>query len=345
MLGVKVINPGLLMTIQDLGRYKFQQFGVPVSGTMDEFSYRILNLLLDNDMDAGALEVTMMGPTLEFYEDSIIAITGGNLNPKVNGIKVDMWRTVFINKGDILSFSGAKEGCRTYIGFKGGIDVSKVMGSKSTYMKGSIGGINGKSLGKEEVIPIYPIGSSSFKNRKIPEKYIPKYSKNMEIRVVMGPQDDYFTESGIETFLSSEYKITNDCDRMGFRLEGEEIELIDGSDIISDGISFGAIQVPGHGKPIIMMADRQTTGGYSKIANVISTDLSILAQGKPGDFIRFRKISIKEAHILLREREDLYKEIAECLDKQNQYSVKSEKNYIIKLNGIKYDVKVEELEI
>ena len=345
MLGVKVINPGLLMTIQDLGRYKFQQFGVPVSGVMDEFSYKILNMLLDNDMDAGALEATMMGPTLEFYEDSIIAITGGNLNPKVNGIKVDMWRTIFINKGDILSFSGAKEGCRTYIGFKGGINVSRVMGSKSTYMKGSIGGINGKSLGKEDVIPIYPLDGISFKNKKIPEEYIPKYLKDMEIRVVMGPQDDYFTHNGIETFSSSEYKITNDCDRMGFRLEGESIELIDGSDIISDGISFGAIQVPGHGKPIVMMADRQTTGGYSKIANVISTDLSILAQGKPGDSIKFRRIPITEAHSLLRERENLYKEISECLNKQNQHAVKSEKNYIIKLNGKKYDVKVEELEI
>ena len=345
MLGVKVINPGLLATIQDLGRYGFQQFGLPVSGVMDEFAYKVLNILLENDDHAGAIEVTMSGLVLEFYEDSVIAITGGNLDPKINGKSIDMWTTVFINKGDILWFSGVKSACRAYIGFKGGIKIPQIMGSKSTYLKGGLGGIKGKALSKGDFIPVCPVEKNSFIRRILPEKYIPSYSNNIEIRVVMGPQDDYFSSAGIETFLSNEYKISNDCDRMGFRLEGKTVEAIDGSDIISDGISFGSIQIPGHGKPIIMMADRQTTGGYAKIAGVISSDLSWLAQCKPGDVIKFNRVSIAEAHELLRDRENLYIEISEYLDRQKNYSVKCTRNFIIRLNNHEYHMKVEELKL
>ncbi|AOT70506.1 biotin-dependent carboxyltransferase family protein [Geosporobacter ferrireducens] len=337
----KVLHPGLLTSVQDGGRYGYQQFGVPVAGVMDSFAHRIANILVENEENEAVLEITLLGPQIEFLSEAVIAITGGNLSPEINRRSVEMWKSIYVKSGDILSFSGAKTGCRSYIAFAGGIDVPIIMGSKSTYAKAKIGGYEGRLLKAEDILDIgntkYVLSSSK---RSLPRQYIPEYKNHFEVQVVLGPQDDLFTTKGIETFLSNPYTVTNECDRMGFRLEGEEIEHIQGGDIISDGIALGAIQVPGHGKPIIMMADRQTTGGYTKIGNVIWEDLNKIAQAKPGDIIRFKKITVEDAHQRLRAFENKISEIRKnCKDQKVIHT----REFQIRINGKSYEVMVEEI--
>lgn len=339
---IRIKNPGLLTLIQDSGRYGYQQFGVPVSGVMDSFSHRIANTLVGNNENEALLEVTILGPEVEIMNDSLIAITGGDLSPVLNGEPIPMWESIRIKKGDTLGFGHIKNGCRSYIAFAGGIQVEKVMGSRSTYVKAKIGGLNGGNLKSGDILKIGDLEENltSTKYRKLPNKYIPTYSNNIEVRVTLGPQDDCFTEKGIEKFLSAEYKVTNECDRMGYRLEGEAIEHVNSGDIISDGINFGAIQIPSQGQPIIMMADRQTAGGYTKIANVISIDLPKIAQAKPGDCITFKKVTIYEAQKLLKEMEEDIKAIKNNCISEN---VIKTSEILLRVNGKEYNVKVEEV--
>ena len=230
MRKIKIHHPGLLTTVQDKGRYGFQQFGVPVAGVMDSFSHRVANILVGNKEDEAVLEITMIGPEMGFAADAVIAVTGGDLTPVVNGKPIHMWRSIYLKAGDMLSFNGMKSGCRSYIAFAGGIDVPFIMGSKSTYVKAKIGGFEGRQLKANDMLEIGAPKQTllELKDRVIPREFIPKYQKELEVRVVLGPQADWFTESGIDTFLSSPYTVTNECDRMGFRLEGKEIEHIQG---------------------------------------------------------------------------------------------------------------------
>jgi biotin-dependent carboxylase-like uncharacterized protein len=302
-MGIKVLNPGVLTTVQDLGRIGYQQFGVSVSGVMDPRAASIANIMVDNDENEAVLECTMLGPQLQFDETNIIAITGGNLSPTIDGQPVESYRALKVEAGQTLRFGAPKAGCRAYIAFAGGLDIPVVMGSRSTNMKAKIGGMKGRKLEKEDVIG-FRDPKSTIKNldtRRMAPEFVPR--KEYTVRVILGPQDDMFTDAGIKTFLSEVYSVTQEFDRMGCRLDGPIIEHKNGGDIISDGIAFGAIQVPSAGKPIIMLADRQTTGGYTKIANVISADFRILAQLKAGDKIRFEKISIAAAEeALLAQR-------------------------------------------
>ena len=302
-MSITVLNPGLLTTVQDLGRIGYQQFGVSVSGAMDPRSTAIANLLVGNPDGEAVLECTMMGPHLHFNKGNCIAITGGDLGATLDGQPVETYRAVKVAAGQVLKFTMPKKGCRAFIAFAGGLDIPEVMGSRSTYMKAKIGGLNGRKLEKGDEIG-FRAPKTELKNmnfRSMASEFVPR--PEYTIRVVLGPQDDYFTEAGIQTFLSQVYTVTPEFDRMGCRLEGEVIAHKDGGDIISDGIAFGAIQVPSAGKPIIMLGDRQTTGGYTKIANVISVDFRILAQLKAGDKVRFEKVSIKAAQdALLTQR-------------------------------------------
>ena len=302
-MSITVINPGMLTTVQDFGRIGYQQYGVPVSGVVDPRAMSIANILVGNPEDEAVLECTMLGPQLRFDTANVIAITGGDLGPTVDGVPIASYAATLVEAGQTLRFTGPRTGCRAYIAFAGGLDVPVVMGSRSTYMKAKIGGIEGRKLQKEDKIafraPNPNLRNLSF--RRIAPEFTPY--PEYTIRVVMGPQDDMFTAHGIETFLGNVYTVTPEFDRMGCRLDGEVIEHKNGGDIISDGIAFGAIQVPTAGKPIIMLADRQTTGGYTKIANVISADFRILAQLKAGDKVRFTKVSVAVAQdALLTQR-------------------------------------------
>jgi len=341
---IKVNKPGFLTTVQDLGRMGYQQFGMPVAGAMDQFSAQIANQLVGNEWSEATLEITMMGPELEFIGEALIALTGADLTPTINGKPAPMWQSFTVKTGDILSFKGMKKGSRSYVAVAGGLEIPEIMGSKSTYLKGKLGGYEGRALKAGDSLKVKTIDSQikAFKGYYLPEKLRPTYGNSYKIRVVLGPQDDYFTEEGIKTFFNSPYKITHEADRMGFRLDGPKIEHEKGADIISDGIAFGAVQVPGHGSPIIMMADRQTTGGYAKIATVITPDIPLLSQAKTGDTIQFVKVNIEEAHELLR---DYYKLLAEGVVKPAppEKIAVPVKKYNLRINGKEYDVVVEEV--
>ncbi len=313
-MSITVLNPGLLTTVQDQGRIGYQQFGVSVSGVMDPRSAALANILVGNDEKEAVLECTMMGPHLQFNQANCIAITGGDLMPTLDGKPIPNYTAVKVEAGQVLKFTMPKTGCRAFIAFAGGLDIPEVMGSRSTYMKAKIGGVEGRKLAKDDVIG-FRAPKAELKNmnfRSMASEFVPR--KEYTVRVVLGPQDDYFTDAGIQTFLSEVYSVTAEFDRMGCRLEGAVIQHKEGGDIISDGIAFGAIQVPSSGQPIIMLGDRQTTGGYTKIANVISADFRILAQLKQGDKVRFEKVSVKAAQDALLTQRAALKTIRNALE-------------------------------
>lgn len=300
----QVIKPGLLTTLQDLGRHGYQEYGVVVAGAMDDFSLQIANVLVGNKRDDAGLEVTMMGPTLKVLKDAVIAITGGNLSPRVNGQPAPMWKSFAVKEGQLIEFGQPLEGIRSYISVAGGFGLPEVMGSKSTFLKAKIGGLNGRALEKEDILYTAE-DTASVTGRSLHYDEIPKYQKEITVRVVLGPHQDAFTDDAVKTFVSSSYEITPQSDRMGYRLKGPELTHKTTADIISEAIPLGGIQVPANGQPIILMADRQTTGGYTRIATVISTDIPLLAQAAPGAVVRFKEVSVEEAQESYQERESL----------------------------------------
>lgn len=301
-MNMRIISPGPLSTVQDAGRYGYMSTGFSPSGAMDRYSMRLANILVGNYMDDGVIEMTLMGLTAEFDGDSVIAVTGADMSPKLNGADIPSNTAVSVKSGDRLSLGAAKSGLRGYLAVAGGFDIEPVMGSMSTNLKCGIGGYNGRKLLSGDVIPLrHSIPLSLIGRRSIEAKN--GYSDSIKVRVILGPQDDYFTNGGIETFFSNEYTVSEKSDRMGIRLDGEKIENKNGVDIISDGIVTGSVQIPASGTPIIMMADRQTTGGYAKIATVIQTDLRLLAQARAGTKVRFVRVSERDA-LRATRRED-----------------------------------------
>ena len=333
---------GLFTTVQDLGRYSFPRLGRSVAGAMDLYSLRLANILVGNDQSEAGLEATFMGPTLEFMEEEIIAITGADMGAKINGNPAPMWRSILIKKGDVLSFGGVKSGLRAYIAFSRGLDVPVIMGSKSTFTRGKIGGFEGRKLADGDQIGFKEESLTGTKGYYLLKDQIPQYRSDDTIRVVLGPQDNYFPEESIDTFLSNTYSITNEADRMGYRLEGEKIVHKEGPDIISDGIVFGSVQVPGHGMPIIMMADRATTGGYTKIATVITPDLYKLAQMGPGSKISFSKVTVEEANDIYKKSEARIDQILEHVE-NNSFNIREGRSMKLKVNGKSYSVEVNEI--
>ena len=343
MTTMKILKPGMYTTIQDVGRYNYQKSGMSVAGAMDKFALRVANILVGNKDGEACLEATLFGLEIKFQGDALIAVTGANLGPMINNVAVDMWSGVKVSDGDVLSFGTAKSGCRGYIAIANGIDVPEVMGSKSTYVKGKVGGFQGRILKAGDEIKIISSEENNFTGIvKLPTEFIPSYNKDNTVRVVLGPQDDYFTEEGINTFLNAPYEVTNEADRMGYRLSGTKISHKEGADIISDGITMGSVQVPGHGAPIIMMADRQTTGGYTKIATVITSDINIVGQLKPGDTISFKSIDIVEAHRIYKDYINNFDVIREAVAKLRCTPI-STKNLKVRVNGKEYDVIVQEI--
>jgi antagonist of KipI len=321
-MGIRILKGGMLTTVQDLGRNGYQSQGFSVAGVMDIRSFKIANLLLDNPENEAVLEFTLIGPTLEFTSATIISITGGDFQPTINGKPAPMYTALYMNKGDVLRFGSARTGSRGYVAFSSYLDIPVVMGSRCTNMKSSLGGFKGRKLQAGDYI-----------NFRIKRRYLPFFlsrtldldefdQEETELRVVMGPQDNLFSRQGIDTFLGSTYTVTSDFDRMGCRLEGPFVAPKKTSDIISDGIAFGSVQVPSHGKPIILLSDRQTTGGYAKIATVASVDIPKLVQRKTDHKIRFRAITVQEAQQLIQDemkeldemRKIIHKPCKEVLD-------------------------------
>jgi len=306
----RVLKPGFFTTVQDLGRCGYLRYGVPISGAMDMFSLIVANLLVENNPNDACLEITLIGPELQALTKTQIAITGGAISPKINGQNVPMWQTLNIQEGDIISFGKMESGCRAYLSIRGGINTPLVLGSRSTFVRGGFGGMNGRQLKTGDIIEGFDSPSLKVEH-KMPEMLVPQFTNHIKVHVIMGPQADMFTEKGINTLLSNWYKVTLEADRMGYRLEGPLIEHKAKADIVSDALLPGAIQVPKNGKPIIIMRDAQTTGGYPKIAVTITTDVSLLGQAKPSDIVEFSKITVKSACEKLREHYKLLNNLSE----------------------------------
>lgn len=311
----EVIHPGALTTVQDLGRYGYQRYGVPISGAMDKFALRVANLLVGNKKGEAALEVTILGPKLRALRRLRVAFTGADLSPKINGHPCSMWCSLAVEEGDLISFGAPRSGCRAYIGISGGISVPLIMGSYATHIRLGLGGL-GRTLAKGDVIRGKEEGKGSgysMTSYRLAKEQIPIYTRKWVIQVILGPQQEYFTTQGLKNFLEGDYVITPESDRMGYRLRGPKVEHRLGADIITDATPPGSVQVPGDGMPIILVADGQATGGYAKIAVVITADQDKLAQARPGDTIRFQKVTIHKAHQLLTEMENRIQQIKSSL--------------------------------
>jgi len=346
-MGILFESGGMLTTVQDSGRFGYQQYGVSVAGVSDWRSFAIANHLVGNVENEAVLEVNLLGPAITFEESAVIAITGGNLSPMIDGKAASMYRALPVKKGAQLTFGATKTGCRSFIAFAGGLDIEPVMGSRSTFVKASLGGFQGRKLEKGDRIGFRdPSALVTGVERRFvePDDFS---GDEFSVRVIMGPQDDAFTPAGIDTFLGSLYTVTSEFDRMGSRLEGDIIEFKDTGDIISDGMAFGALQVASHGNPILTMADRQTTGGYAKIATVISADFPKIAQLTPGKKTRFVAIDIAEAQELyiagLAELRTMRQKLDESVPAP-QASMLPEKQFRVVVNGKSYDVSIQEVE-
>jgi biotin-dependent carboxylase-like uncharacterized protein len=298
---IKIINPGLLSSIQDSGRYGYQQYGMPVAGAMDTDALQFANWCVGNQADEACIESTILGASIEFLFDTCIALCGAKVQPKINGEVVEMNQSLQIEASDILEMGNVQAGCRIYLAIAGGFNIPDLMNSKSTYLRGKFGGFKGRALAVGDEIEVNPVKRKI--QRNLPQELITEYALQTQIRVTAGAEIKRFTQEGIKSFLCSTYTVSTQSDRMGYRLSGSKIEHAEGADIISSGIGTGAIQVPGHGEPIIMMADHQTVGGYTKIANVITADLPLLGQMKPGDQLTFKEVSLETAQKLLLEKQ------------------------------------------
>jgi biotin-dependent carboxylase-like uncharacterized protein len=303
-----ILEPGAFTTVQDGGRYGYQQFGIPVSGALDMFSYLAANVLVGNSDDAAVLEITFTGPKMEVLSDVIVAVTGADIPVLVNDAPRPTWTSFEVRRGDVLSVRAARKGVRAYLAVGGGISVPVIMGSRSTYTAGKIGGFSGRSLAKGDTLHSVAI-SGTRRLVSLPEELKPSLPDEITLRALPGPQDDYF-DSGLDAFFSSEFTVSSKADRMGYRLEGPQIELKQGvpRSIISEPSLPGAVQIPADGQPIILLVE-QTVGGYAKIATVVTPDLNLVAQAKPGNRIRFECVDVAEVHRLYADYRSLLERI------------------------------------
>ncbi len=297
-----VLTPGGYTTIQDEGRFGYQQMGIPVSGALDAFAFHCANLLVSNTKNTAVMEITVMGPRLEIMAAADLAVAGAGIGMTLNAQPVETWTSFSVKPGDILDIQQVQSGCRAYLAVNGGIDVPEVMGSRSTYVGGNIGGYHGRLLKAGDVINCGR-GKRLSGRRKMPSDMIPAYPPELLIRAIPGPQDDFFQE-GLEVIFQSDFMVSTKADRMGYRLQGPEVRLHKGmpKSIISEPTMPGGVQIPADEQPIILFVE-QTVGGYTKIVTVISVDLSKVAQATPGDTIRFERVSLETAHKLYQEQQ------------------------------------------
>ncbi len=306
----ELLNPGFLTTYQDLGRPDMLKFALPHCGAMDETSLRLANLLLNNSEGAAALETTAMGLTVKALDQALIAVTGADLGIELNGKSASMCTVLQLEVGDVVRFKSKKKGLRSYLAVAGGFDAPVILGSRSVYLRGGVGA----ALKKGDLIQSLPLENQAPQaGRSLTDEFQPTLDLTAPIRVLPGPQFDYFTRKGQETFTNSIYCISPISDRQGCRTEGPSIERDRGPDIITDPIPLGSIQVPGDGLPIILLKDAQVTGGYAKIGLVARVDLDRVGQLSPGDKIRFKLIRREEALELLKNQVQLLAEVREAL--------------------------------
>ncbi len=332
-----VLQPGFLTTIQDHGRWGYQHLGVPTSGAMDQRAFQLANLLLKNNPHTPVLEMTLAGTEIEFLQDTCAAVTGADLGAELNGRPFPLWSSAPVQSGSVLRFTQRRGGCRAYLAVSGGFQVVPLMGSASTYLRGQWGGLDGRALKAGDYL-MGGQGTESKAGYSVPEELRSYIDDRGPIPVIPGPQEDAFTEDAVDCFYRSTYSVSSQSDRMGIRLDGPKLTHRQGADIISDGIPPGAIQIPGHGTPIVMTADRQTTGGYAKIGVVTRTGLDRLAQLIPGDRITFCRIEPDDAEGRFLREDSMMQKWVQSI--QNKQSLK----WILTLNNQRYSVTIQEKE-
>ena len=341
---LEILRTGVLATVQDLGRWGYQRFGMPVSGAMDGFALRAANVLVGNGAGEAGVEIAMGGLAMRAMRETVVAICGADLRARLDDRPAPTWKSFAIRAGQELSWDRPASGAWAYLAVAGGIDVPSVMGSKSTYLRAKVGGLQGRALAKGDILvapsvapplvapllvaPPSPLGGvfpntqdtpkrtwgchkkgchkggcHAFCGRGLSPTEIPEYSSSVTARVILGPQQGAFEDEAVKVLCSSEYEVTAQSDRMGYRLKGPPLRHRSSADILSDALTFGSIQVPADSQPILLAADRQTTGGYAKIATVISADLSAAVQLGPGGKLRFEPIDVRQAQELARQQE------------------------------------------
>ncbi|HWC13223.1 MAG TPA: biotin-dependent carboxyltransferase family protein [Actinomycetota bacterium] len=314
---MKIVKGGLLTTVQDLGRYGYQKIGVTTAGAMDTFSLRLANILVGNPEGAAALEITLQGPVVEFTSDALVAVTGAELAPKIADVELPQARAVAVRGGSVLTFGRSVSGCRAYLAVAGGIDVPVVMGSRSTDLRGAIGGYEGRALGAGDRVAVGPMPAPAKEailealstNHPLPFALTRRYVDTADqrarpttgpVKCVRGPHFDHVTDAGKRAFFGERFQVSTQADRMGYRLVGPDLSPSHGRELLSSAVTTGAVQLPPGGEAIVLMAERQTTGGYPVIAQVITTDLPLVAQLRPGDTMTFAEVGIPEAQAALR---------------------------------------------
>ncbi|HOA14956.1 MAG TPA: biotin-dependent carboxyltransferase family protein [Bacillota bacterium] len=339
---VRVIKPGPLSSVQDLGRPGAMAWGVPHSGAVDAVSLRIANLLVGNGQDAAALETTMGGVELEFLKSTVVAVMGAPGSVTIDGEEVGLGCPVEAKPGSVLKLGGISSGMRQYIAFRGGLDVPVVLGSRSTYLKGALGGLEGRALKMDDVLGVLPDGPCKGMCTLVEGFANPSLERDGEgrclLRVTQGTMDARFLQGEIDRMLGSDYIVSTESDRMGIRLKGYSAKHSRGADILSGGIEPGAVQVPGSGEPIILASDRQTTGGYTKAFSVISADRPKLGQLRPSDIVRFRMVGIDDAYGAYVALESLISRCTIAIGGKGRM-----RTLKLSIDGRIYDVEVEEI--
>jgi len=319
---VRLLESGLLTTVQDLGRFGYQKHGVTPSGAMDPVALRLANSLVGNDRRAAGLEMTLRGPAIEFRHDALIAICGADLSPEIADMRLPTWCAILVQRGSVLEFGDARWGCRAYLAISGGVAVPEIMGSRATYRHARIGGVEGRALQAGDDLPVgradervldvmrdaasnlgpFPFALSI--HRFALGDVMELYERDSRVRVMRGPHFDMFDERDRDAFLNEAFVVSSRSDRMGYRLTGPILDSSERDELVSSAVLTGTVQVPGGGEPIVLMADRQTTGGYPMIGQVAAADLPVLAQLKPGDKVSFEEITIERAQSALRAQWD-----------------------------------------
>lgn len=318
---IEVLRPGLLTTVQDLGRPRHRAEGVPCAGALDRVALRVANALAGNPGDAAGLEITLNGPRLHFQADALVALAGAAVDARLDGAPIPGLRPVRVRTGETLEIGGSTTGCRCYLALAGGIDVPAVLGSRSTYLLGGFGGVEGRALRAGDRLSLGPASPAARAAMARIDGHVGPWGARPDvlppyggpIHLLTGAHFQRLTGGSRERLFGEAFRLARDSDRMGCRLDGGELALVAPLELLSEGVAVGTVQLPPGGAPIILMADGGTTGGYPRIGHVATVDLPLLAQLRPGDSFRFRPISLDEAQRRLRDRERELARLADVL--------------------------------
>lgn len=325
-MSLRILSAGLLSTLQDSGRWGYQKEGVLVSGAMDLQALCIANLLVGNPDTTAGLEISLIGPRICFEEDQLIALSGADLSPTIDGVPVRMWRLIWVKKGAVLAFGTPLSGRFGYLAVAGGFGIAPVMGSVSTYIRAGIGGFYGRALQKGDLLPcassperircfLHQQGNNSQESGFVEASWaptpelLPLYQESPVIRAMKGPEWALFTQKSRKALWEDPFTISEQADRMGYRLQGPLLTLISSMELLSSAVAFGTVQIPANGQPIVLLADHQTTGGYPRIAQVATADFSTLVQLPPGKSFHFAQITVQQAQQLYLAQEQRLKQL------------------------------------